>query len=223
MTAENLPNPTNGEEGDKVNPSSPQETNDKLINQLDAIPEETKLEKILGKVKGYKLGLAVSSLVVGVFLIQNEEAYDVWRWIKLQAQEAMASGPTLNNDPIGVFSRSFVGYTKTMGELNPELLLPLNFHSITRFKLDAIRFKSEFSMVEKTSKWEDCNLTVEGMLDAADGGISPENYVAYLRCSNGRNVQLEGYELLAYPPEVNAMLAPANYYLYNRNGATNAK
>lgn len=222
MTVENSAQPTTGVEGDKSNPASQQEKNDKLINQIDAIPEATKFDKFRGKIKGYKLGLAVSSLVVGAFVFQSEEAHDIWRWIKLQAQEAMASGPTLNTDPIGVFSRSFVGYTETKGELDQDHLLPLNFHSITRFKLDAIRFKSEFTMIENTGKWADCNLTVEGILDAADGGISPDNYVAYVRCSNGRNVLLEGYELLAYEPEVNALLAPANYYLYNRNGANNA-
>jgi hypothetical protein len=222
MKVEDTKQPTAGLGDDETKPASQQEKNDKLINQIDAIPEATKFDKFRGKIKGYKLGLAISALVVGAFVFQSEEVHDIWRWIKLQAQEAMASGPTLKTDPIGVFSRSFVGYTETKGELDQDLLLPLNFHSITRFKLDAIRFKSEFTMVENTGKWADCKITVEGTLDAAEGVISPDNYVVYVRCSNGRNVLLEGYELLAYEPEVNAFLAPANYYLYNRNGANNA-
>ncbi|MDH1472615.1 hypothetical protein [Shewanella sp. GD03713] len=223
MTADNL-NQTKSTLGrGEPNISAPQESNDNIINQLNAMPDHSKFDRLVGRIGDYKLALVASSIVVAVFVLQSEEVHDIWRWIKLHTQEAMATGPTLTSDPIGVFSSSFVRYTKEKGELNPDFLLPLNFLSITRFKLDAIRFMAEFTMVEKAGTWADCKLTVEGALDGADGGITPDSYIAYLNCPNRENVLLEGYELLAYPPEVNEMLAPANYFLFNSNGSDNDK
>lgn len=189
--------------------------NDELIKHYNSVKELTKVERFKNASKKYKFTIPVILIVIVANLVFSDEAKDIWKWIKLHAQEAIATGPTLSNDPIGVFSRSFVNYTNGIAPIDKESLIPLNFHSITRYKLDAVRFKSEFSIQSNGSNWAKCLLIVEGALSKADGGVDKGSYVTYTQCQNSnKNIVLDGYTLVAFPPETNKMLAPPEYYLY---------
>lgn len=194
------------------------ESNDQLLKQLDAIKEDGWLKNSFKKFNGFKLSISLIVILSSIFIFQTDEVKDIWRWIKVQAHEAFASGPTLSTDPIGVFSNSFVMYSENIGELDTDDLLPLVFRSITRFKLDALRFKAEFTVTSRGGQWSGCSLMAEGSLDKADGGVDSQNYITYIKCESENSILLEGYQLLAFPPEVNRKLAPAEYYLHRLEG-----
>lgn len=195
------------------------EANDQVLNQLDQLKEDTKLVSFKKKLREHKIVLIAGAVLLGGAALNADKVEDIWRWIKLQAAETIASGPTLSSDPIGVFSRSFIGYSESMGGIDQNLLIPLNFTSITRFKEDAVRFKSEFKVQESARLLAGCDLVVEGILDGADGGVSDGNYLAVVTCKGRRSKMLEGFKLVAFPPLVNTLLAPPNYYLLdNRDG-----
>ena len=201
------------------------EANDQVLNQLEQMKEDTKLVSIRKMLREHKIVLIAGAVLLGGVALNADKVEDIWRWIKLQTAETIATGPTLSTDPIGVFSRSFIGYSESMEGIDQNNLIPLDFTSITRFKEDAVRFKSEFKVQESARLLASCDLVVEGILDGADGGVSDGNYLAVVACKGRRSKMLEGFKLVAFPPQVNALLAPANYFLRdNRDGeSTNAK
>lgn len=201
------------------------EVNDQVLNRLNELKGETKTVSLRRRLREHKVVLIASAVLLGGGALNADKAEDIWRWIKLQAQEAIATGPTLSTDPIGVFSRSFIGYSESMEAIDQDKLIPLDFTSITRFKEDAVRFKSEFKVQESAYLLAGCDLVVEGLLDGVEGGVSDGNYLAVVSCKGRSSKMLEGFKLVAFPPQVNALLAPPNYFLldYRNGGSANAK
>ena len=162
---------------------------------------------------GTRLLMAAGVIAAAFVIFNNAEVQNIWKWIKLQASEAITSGPTLASDAIGVFSKSFIDNTQKMGDLPKDKLIPLTFESITRFKSSPVRFKAEFSAIGKQHKMAGCSFVVEGTLDDIVGGVNADNYLTVASCKGRSPVLLEGYELVAFPPKINTLLAPVEYSL----------
>ncbi|HHY0525302.1 TPA: hypothetical protein ACVU4L_001957 [Vibrio parahaemolyticus] len=195
------------------------EETDHLLRQIENAVPATKREQSVQFLKEHKVALSAALIITAGVALNTSSVKDVWKWIKLQAQEAMATGQLLSENPIGVFRSTFIGYSGDIKDYDQSKLIPLKFDSITLYKNDAVRFKSEFIVEPNELRFSDCPLVIEGMLDGADGGISDGNYLTVLACSGQQSRLLENYHLVAFPPEKNELLAPASYYLYETTKA----
>ncbi|MDW2322709.1 hypothetical protein R7127_20790 [Vibrio sp. 1159] len=195
------------------------EDNDQLLNEIKNAVPITKREQTVKNLKEHKVALGAALIISAGVALNTSSVENVWKWIKLQAQETMATGQLLSENPIGVFRSTFIGYTGDIKDYDQSKLIALKFDSITLYKNDAVRFKSEFIIQQSDYQFNDCPLMVEGILDGADGGISEGNYLTVLACDGQPSRLLDNYRLVAFPPEKNALLAPANYYLYENSGA----
>lgn len=194
------------------------EVGDKLLEKLEGMQEEKGVEKFSRRIREFRITIFAVLVLSVVAALHTSEIEDIWRWIKLQAQEMAATGPTLSTDPIGVFSGSFITYTEAMTDIDKDLLLPLHFTSITRFRLDAVRFKAEFEVDKSARTLSNCHLVVEGALNTAEGGIADGNYLTIIQCPGHGPRMLDTFKLIAFPPEMNTLLAPAEYYLREIKG-----
>lgn len=190
------------------------EENDHLLKQIESAIPITKSDQVRQFVKEHKVALSAALIISAGVALNTSSVDNIWRWIKLQAQEAMATGQLLSENPIGVFRSTFIGYTGDIKDYDQSKLIPLKFDSITLYKNDAVRFKSEFVVEPNDFRFSDCPLTIEGMLDGADGGITDGNYLTVLACNGQQSRLLDNYRLVAFPPEKNELLAPASYFLY---------
>ena len=200
-----------------ADPANP-ESGDDLLEKINQIKDETGMAKFRRRLREFRVTIAATAIVGTIAAFNSDEIEDIWRWIKLQAQEMAATGPTLSTDPIGVFSRSVIGYTESLGSIDQSALIPLRFTSITRFRLDAVRYKAEFIVDKNARTLNDCLLVIEGALDSAEGGIAEGSYLSIVQCPSHAAKMLDSFSLVAFPPEVNTLLAPANYYLIETTG-----
>ena len=186
------------------------------------LPAKSKLQNIKtvvelkNKIKRVHVGVWVALLFGFVVILRIDDVVHIYRWIKVQSYELMAGGAaTMSTDPIGVFDRAFIEYSSKYKHLPTKDLTPLVFDSITRYKLDALRFTAAFGFEPGTSYADNyCRLSTEGGLLRATGGVVDDNYILVLTCDGRDPKVLAGAKLVAFPPEINQMLTPADYYLY---------
>lgn len=177
---------------------------------------KTKKLELLSKLKKVHVGVWVLLVIATIAYLRRDDIEHVYLWIKVQSYELMAGGkPTLSTDPIGVFDRTFIRYSEKFKNIPKDQLTPLVFDTITRYKLDAMRYTSTFNFKEGTSYADHgCTLSSEGSLLMATGGMTDDNYILVLTCDGREPKILTGAKLIAFPPEINEMLAPADYYLH---------
>lgn len=147
-------------------------------------------------------------------VLQHEKVKDVWSWVRLQTQEMLATGPTLSSDPIGIFSKTFLSVSSGYKDVNRDGLIPLSFSSITRYHNNPVRFKAVFTIHSNEQKFYGCEVVVQGVLNSPEGGMTDGNYISVLSCDGQGTMNLSSYTVLAFPPAVNSMLVPAEYFLY---------
>ncbi|MCD9475821.1 hypothetical protein GLP21_12170 [Photobacterium carnosum] len=180
------------------------------------LEKRTFVGELKNKLKRVHVGIWVTLLFGLVTIIRMDDVVHVYRWIKVQSYELMAGGqPTMSTDPIGVFDRTYIAYSSKYKDLPKEDLTPLVFDSITRYKLDALRFTAAFGFEEGTSYADNyCRLSTEGGLLRSTGGVVDDNYILVLTCDGRDPKVLIGAKLIALPPDINQILTPADYYLY---------
>lgn len=187
---------------------------DVVLEEINNLSVDTKIDKTKLFIVEHK-GAIVSCIIIFMIIFNNTSTIEnVWKWIKLQGSSLVESGPTLKSDPIGVFSRSFIANTMGMTDIDKSNLIPISFNTITRYKNDPVLFKTEFIVSPDAKKLTSCTLEITGFLDSSNGGIEGGNYLTMMTCKGYSKQVLKGYKLLAFAPEVNALLAPPNYYLF---------
>ena len=183
-------------------------------NTIDKLDKESWVYTLfVEKTRNMRITLFAGALLGCFFIFKSDEISNFWKWIKVQSTEMYSSKPTLMSDPIGVFSQAFIGYTNELDPIDKSKLINLKFESITRFRLSVDRFNAEFSSTAKNKYFPGCQIIIEGILDNANGGISEGNYITITDCKGKGKARLNGFKLVAFPPDINVMLAPSNYAL----------
>lgn len=183
---------------------------------IKILQKQSFVGELKNKFKRIHVGIWVALLFGLVAIVRMDDVVHIYKWVKVQSYELMAGGkPTMSTDPIGVFDRTYIAYSSKYKNLPQKDLIPLVFDSITRYKLDALRFTAAFGFGEGTAYADNyCRLSTEGGLLRSTGGVIDDNYILVLTCDGRDPKVLTGAKLIARPSEVNQMLTPADYYLY---------